>query len=118
MREIVVQIGETLFPLKLRPFLTFRSVTAFVLLLSVSSLILRLAARLSPEVIARMQQQEALVRSPLFLTLYNLLLLFGFWGVFATRRNPQYYWLRSLGFGMLLAAVIAQFGIILVPWRG
>lgn len=117
MRNTLEMIGKALFPVRVRPFLTFRLITMFVLVLSVPSLILRMTARLPPETIARFQRQEALFRSPIFFALYNLLLLLGFWVVFETRRSQRYYWLRALGFGMLLAAVIGQLGIFLVPWR-
>ena len=37
--------------------------------------------------------------------------------VFVTRAEAQYYWLRVVGFGMILVGVMGQLLIILVPWR-
>lgn len=117
MSEIVQRIGLMLFPQTIRPFLTFQWITVFAVVMGIPALILRLTVRLPADTVARLQQQEHFVKSPLFLICYNMLLIGALLLVFFTRAKAQYYWLRVVGFGMILGGVIGQLLIIFVPWR-
>jgi hypothetical protein len=117
MSEILEKSGLKLFPQAVRRFLTFQWITVFVLVIGIPVLIFRLTARLPADAVARLQQQEHFVKSPLFLICYNSLLMGALLLVFVTRAKAQYYWLRVAGFGMILGGVMGQMLIIFVPWR-
>ena len=117
MSEIVERFGLMLFPLRFRPFLTFKWITVFAVFIGIPALILRLTVRLPADTLARFQQQEHFVKSPLFLLCYNSLLIGALLLVFFTRAQTRYYWLRIVGFGLILGGAMGQLLIIFVPWR-
>ena len=117
MSEIVEKTGLMLFPLTVRRFLTFQWIAVFVVVIGIPVLIFRLTARLPADAVARLQQQEHLVKSPLFLLCYNSLLIGALLLVFFTRAQTRYYWLRVVGFGLILGGAMGQLLIIFVPWR-
>jgi hypothetical protein len=93
MSEIVEKTGLMLFPQTVRRFLTFQWITVFAVATGIPVLIFRLTARLPADSVARLQQQEHFVKSPLFLICYNSLLMGAILLVFVTRGKAQYYWL-------------------------
>jgi hypothetical protein len=59
---------------------------------------MRANCKAAADAVARLQQQEHFVKSPLFLICYNSLLMGALLLVFITRAKAQYYWLRVVGF--------------------
>jgi hypothetical protein len=49
-----------------------------------------------------------LFHSPYFLVLYNIAATIGFWIIYATRRQAQYYQLRVISYGILLGRVVGE----------
>ncbi len=78
-----------LFPPIVRRFLTFQWITVFVVVIGIPVLIFRLTARLPADAVARLQQQEHFVKSPLFLICYNSLLMGELLLVAVTRAKAQ-----------------------------
>ena len=117
MSEIVEKTGLMFFPQSLRRLLTFQWITVFTIIIGIPALLLRLTVRLPVDTVARLQQQEHFVKSPLFLICYNILLIGELLLVLVTRARTQYYWLRVVGFGMILGGVMGQLLVIFVPWR-
>jgi hypothetical protein len=117
MSEIVERVGLRLFPQAVRPFLTFQWMTVYAFILGIPALIVRLAVKLPADEVVRLQQGEHFVKSPLFLIGYNVLLAGALLLVFLTRAKAQYYWIRVVGFGMILGGIMGQLLIIFVPWR-
>jgi hypothetical protein len=117
MSEIGEKTGLMLFPRSVRRFLTFRWITVFAVVLCIPALIFRLTVRLPADAVGRLQQQEHFVKSPLFLICYNSVLMGALLLVFITRAKARYYWLRVVGFGMILGGAMGQLLVIFVPWR-
>ncbi len=108
MNVIVKKIGQTLFPETFRPYVTFRMMTFFVVVLTLWNIGFSV---LMKEQMSRLRahypgQQQ--LHSPYFMILYNIGALIGFSIIYATRGKPQYYQLRVICYGMLLGGVVGE----------
>jgi len=115
MASTLGKISETLLPPRFRPYVTFRWVTVFVLVLFACDVTLKSLIRVTPDVIARFQS-EPLTHPAVFIP-YNLAVLIGFLWIYTTRRNQKYYLARVILYGLLLGAVGGQLVGWLVPFR-
>ena len=88
-----------------------------VVSIGIFDLALKLAIKLPPDVIHRMQGVEGLFLSPLVLLGFNAFLTAGFLAIFLTHKDIRYYPVRVIAFGMLFAALIGQLLLVFVPWR-
>jgi hypothetical protein len=116
MTELFRTVGNQLFSEKYRHHLSFRQMTIFVSGLHALALIVRLFAKLPPEMVATYSKAERIVYAPVFLLLFNAFVAAGFFFVYSTRRNERYYRLRVIAFGMLLSGLMGEMLILLLPW--
>ena len=89
----------------------------FVISIGIFNFVFKLAVKLPPDVIHQTQGFERIIKAPLFLLGYNAFLSGGFLAIFLTRKETRYYPVRVIAFGMLLAGLIGQLLVTLVPWR-
>jgi hypothetical protein len=111
------KIYETLFPPRVRPYITFRWITVFVLVLLVWNVLFKLLIPLTPDMVAQFQAQARFFMRPVVLIPYDIAVLIAFWWIYASRRNQKHYPARVILYGMLLAAVGSQLVWWLVPFR-
>lgn len=111
------QAWHALFPARFERFLRFRWMIAFVALVGIFDLVLKLVIKLPPEALSLMQRRESLIRAPWFLICYNVILLLGLWTKYRTRYKLRFYPVRVVAFGVLLAGLLGQMLILLVPWH-
>jgi uncharacterized BrkB/YihY/UPF0761 family membrane protein len=117
MHNSLEKFGESLFPEKFRHYLTFRLMTVVVVVLMSVNYALNVFNELEPssEISRRVNRMRSVAHSPALLILTNVVLALGFWLVLATKEKKQYYWLRVIFYGMLLAAVLGEIISFLVP---
>ena len=113
MHNSLEKFGESLFPEKFRHYLTFRLMTVVVVVLMSVNYALNVfnvfnEPEPSSEIFRRINRMRSVAHSPALLILTNVVLALGFWLVFATTEKKQYYWLRVIFYGMLLAAVLGE----------
>ncbi|MGH9741909.1 MAG: hypothetical protein ACRD51_06105 [Candidatus Acidiferrum sp.] len=113
MNRPAERVGQALFPEKVRQYLTFRLMTAYVAVLAMGNLAFGLVYKpeLPPEIAAR-------IHSPVFLALQNGVLAVGLWLVYRTRKKKGYYLLRVVFHGMLLAGVVGEMLLFMWHLRG
>lgn len=102
------KIGEALFPKGLRAYVTFRLVTGFVAVLTVWNIVFGLLVKGQLSQFHPQARGVQLLHSPYLLILYNIGIAIGFWAIYATRERTQYYRLRVICYGMLLAGVVGE----------
>jgi hypothetical protein len=117
MHSSLEKIAEGLFPAKFRHYLTFRLMTAVVVVFMSINFALNILdePEQSSEISRLISRVRSGAHSPAFLILENVFLALGFWLVFATREKKQYYWLGVIFYGMLLAGVLGEIVSFLVP---
>jgi hypothetical protein len=87
MEDAFRRLWRTFFPARFDRFLRFQWVTIFVISVGVFDLIFKLAVKLPPNVIHRVQQPDGLIKAPLFLFGYNAFLAAGFLAIFLTAQK-------------------------------
>ena len=109
MNVIVEKIGQVLFPERLRPYVSFRSMTAFVALLALWNIGVSM---LMKDQMSRLIRTESWLHqqlhSPLFLLFYNIGVGVGLWVIYATRKRTEYYQLRVFCYTMLLGGLVGE----------
>ena len=98
------KVTDSLIPQSVRPYWTFRSMTAVVLFATVASAFVRAFVRFRPEQVARLEG-PSMFHSPLFLSLYYAFAAFVMWLIYATRHREGWYLWRVTVFGMFLAGL-------------
>jgi hypothetical protein len=119
MNRLVEKLEQLAFPERIRPYFTFRWVTVFVAVIAVGS------SALDPlnwpastaKATVQIDRTPKLANSPGFLILHALVLVLGFWLIYATRETKQYYRVRVLFYGMLLGGLVVQMLSFVVPPR-
>jgi hypothetical protein len=109
MNVTAEKISEAIVPPKLRPYVTFRLMTAFVAVLAIWNIAFFIFMK--PQVTrfnGRDHGSHQLLRSPYFLLPYNIAVAIGFWFIFSTREKAGYYRLRVLCYGILLGSVVGE----------
>jgi hypothetical protein len=113
MSKVTLILKDSFVPPNVRPYWTFRNATAVVSLATVATALVRALVRFPPEYVAKMESQNSL-HSPVFLSLFYVLVAFVLWGVYATRHRESWYVWRVTVFGMVMAgACIAALNIML-----
>lgn len=91
--------------------------TIFVIAIGVFDLVFKLAVKFPPDDIRHIQGVESVIKSPLFLLAYNVFLAAVSLAILLTRTKTRYYPVRVIAYGMVLAGLIGQLLVALVPWR-
>jgi hypothetical protein len=109
MHGLAEKVNQALFPERIRPYITFRLMTIFVVLGAVWNIGLSV---LMKDRFSGFRHTESWVHymlySPYYSALYNLVVGIGFWIIYATRKKTEYYQLRVLCYGMLLGGVAGE----------
>jgi peptidoglycan biosynthesis protein MviN/MurJ (putative lipid II flippase) len=109
MNRLTHAIGQFLFPDKTRKYSTFRTMTIFVAVLFVWSVVFGVLFRISTGALhARHRYGYQLLHSPLSLVIYNITLAIGFWAIYASRERREHYLVRVVLYGMLLGGVAGE----------
>jgi hypothetical protein len=117
MHHSVEKLEKSLFPEKFRRYLSFRLMTAVVVVFMSINFALNILNGPEPssEIYRRIDRIRSVAHSPTLLILENVGLGLGFWLVFATGKKKQYYSRRVIFYGMLLAGVLGEIISFLVP---
>jgi uncharacterized BrkB/YihY/UPF0761 family membrane protein len=105
MNRVVEKLDRLLFPEKLRRYVTFRSATIFATIVVIGSFALDAIIRPESRVGAA---EQKLIHSPTFLVLNALVSILGFWLIYRTRENRDYYRFRVLFYGMFLGGLLTE----------
>jgi hypothetical protein len=116
MSKLAKTFTDVIFPVKQRPLWTFGNVTVIVLLATAATALVRAFVRFSPAQVARLEAQS-LLHSPVFVTVYYVLLTFVLWLVYSTRSRASWYPWRVMVFGMALAGALIGIVDLVLPLR-
>ncbi len=111
------KVGRVLFPPAVRPYITFKSVTVFLVVLYAVAFMLKKMLHIPVERLTVLRAEEQIFYSRAFLVIYNVALAIGFAAIYLTRRNSGIYFRRVVVYGLLLAAVMGELMDVFVPWR-
>jgi hypothetical protein len=120
MNRVIEKLDQSLFPEKLRRYITFRLATVFVLVVVFGSSVLDMlnGPESLPNAAKQIRWSPKLIYSPTVLILNALVSVFGFWLIYRTREKKQYYRFRVLFYGMLLGGLITEvLDSLLLPRR-
>jgi hypothetical protein len=92
------KVCGALFPENIRQYITFRSITIFVLVLAGFGVVFKLTTKLPPEMVSQMQNQAHLFMRAGFLIPFNIGIAVGFYLIYATRRIERYYLARAVAY--------------------
>jgi hypothetical protein len=104
------------FPVKIRAYLTLKSMTVVVILLFACDVLFKLFVTMGP-LPRPMILIEDVVRSPLFLVPYNVGMLVLMYLVIMAKPRSEHSYLRALCYGVMLAALLGECIVLFVPWR-
>jgi lipoprotein signal peptidase len=108
MNVIVEKIGQVLFPERLRPYVSFRSMTAFVALLALWNIGVSILMKGQMSRLIRTESWLPQQYSPYFFLFYNIGVGVGLWAIYATRKRTEYYQLRVFCYTMLLGGLVGE----------
>lgn len=110
-------IAASLFPARVRKYLTIKSVTVTVLLLFVWDVLIKLFVPMGP--LPRLARTiEHVIESPLFFAPFDVGIFIAMYLVVVSKTRPEHSYLRALLYGMALAALLGEFIVLFVPWSG
>jgi hypothetical protein len=109
------ELDEFLWPGKFRRYLTFRLMTAVVVVFMSVNFALNILNEPPSEISRLTSRILSIAHSPALLILANVIFALGFWLVYATRKKRRHYSLRVICYGMLLAGVLGEIISFVVP---
>ncbi len=118
MSTLTDRLLERMFPS--RHWINFRNATIFVLTLTAIATPVHLflhsrPRNLPPQYIQQQIFRQDVLRSPLFLVLYNAAVAIVFFVIYASRHNTRYYSMRVFIYAMFLAGVINELLYFIFP---
>lgn len=116
MSELGDKLADSLIPHGVRPYWTFRNMTGVALLAALASALVRGFVRFPPDQVARLEG-PSVFRTPLFYSLYYLLVALVLWLVYATRHRDSWYLWRVNVYGMFLTGALVGIVDIVLPLR-
>jgi hypothetical protein len=116
MSKLNEAVTGFLFPVKVRPYMTFRNATVLAALAAVVTAVLRAVIRFPHEIIAKWESQN-LLHSPLRLSLFYVMVAAVLLLVHATRHRASWYRWRVWVYCMVLAGALIAFVDLVFPLR-
>jgi hypothetical protein len=106
-------VTDFLFPPKARPYWTFRNATAIALLATTVTTLVRAFVKFPPG--AALSDSHNLFHSPLFISLYYLLVAIVLWLVHVTRHRASWYVWRVWVYGAVLTGALIGLVDLILP---